>query len=258
MTEAGTGAYGIPQKMPPPDPEPFFNDIAGQPMGWLWDLCSHNDAQFLKASALLQELIAMEATWTDTEPERDEWRYRPYPLGKFGRLLWLAVQEWDKTHSVNADFLEIGCGPGTKVVFVNVVFRLDADGFDIVPKYIEAAKQLAEARDADVGLTVLDAMSADYSETAIIFNNRPFRDLDLQAKLDQKIYAEMSTGSLLMMGNQVTQPPGWRQVAQDVACTLWIKTCQCEGAEDILTAEDEAYLVCRVCGRDFSVGPDLE
>jgi len=204
----------------------------------------------------MQELIAMEATWTDQEPEGDVWRYRPYPLGKFGQLLTMARRLWEEYHTIMASFLEVGCGPGTKCVFAQEFLWVESTGFDTSEKYINAAEELATARSVDCEFFIEDAEQYDlYNEHSIIFNNRVFRDLDRQAKLDQKIYEAMEPGTFLINGNQVTQPPGWRLIAQDVAAMLWQKTCRCEGMEELLISEDEAYLTCTVCARNFSVGP---
>jgi len=240
----------------PSDPKPFPADISGQSMEWLWNACDQNQAKFNRASVAMQELIAMEATWTDQEPEGDVWRYRLYPLGKFGQLLTMARRLWEEYHTIMASFLEVGCGPGTKCVFAQEFLWVESTGFDTSEKYINAAEELATARSVDCEFFIEDAEQYDlYNEHSIIFNNRVFRDLDRQAKLDQKIYEAMEPGTFLINGNQVTQPPGWRLIAQDVAAMLWQKTCRCEGMEELLISEDEAYLTCTVCARNFSVGP---
>lgn len=233
-------------------------DISGQSMDWLWQAVDKNPAKFSRASIALQELIAMEATYTDTEPEGDVWRYRPYPLGKFAQMVEIARRKWDQTHSVMASFLEVGCGPGTKCVFAQEFLWVESTGFDTSSKYIEAAEALATARSVDCDFFVEDAENFDeWNEFGIIFNNRVFRDLDRQAALDKTIYDGMEPGAFLLNGNQVTQPPGWELIYQDIACMLWQKTCQCRGVEDILaidglTAEATEYnLVCRICGRDL-------
>jgi len=230
-------------------------------MDWLWHAVDQRQPRFNEASAAMQELMAMEATWTDTEPEGDVWRYRPYPLSKFGKLLELARREWDKYHSVMAAFLEVGCGPGTKCVFAQEFLWVESTGFDTSQKYIQAAEALATARSVDCEFFVDDAEKFDeYGEYSIIFNNRVFRDLDRQARLDQRIYASMAEGAFLINGNQVTQPPGWRLLAQDVAAMLWQKTCRCEGLEEFMRAldqEDKAIpqpdIFCSICGRSVLI-----
>ena len=68
----------------------------------------------------------------------------------------------------------------------------------------------------------------------------------------------METGSILMLGNGLTQPMamGWKPIAQDVACTVWRKQCVCAGAEDFLVAPTEEVtvpIVCTRCGRDIEI-----
>ncbi len=100
-------------------------------------------------------------------------------------------------------FLEIGCGPGTKMMLARDLFGLDVTGFDRVTEYVAAAKEQG-----------LDAWQCDafdcqaYGKFDIVFFNRPFRDRPTQAKLEKQVYSKIRRGAVVIAMNLETQPPG--------------------------------------------------
>jgi hypothetical protein len=234
-------------------------DIAGNDMTWITKL---PEDSIPGTSALLQELIGLESVSTDlSEEDAHAFGYRPYALGAFGALLQVAVQAWSESHQhASPQFLlEVGCGIGTKLVLAAKVFHLQAEGFDASLKYVQAASDLCE--EYAVGLGQVWREDARYyqgwNSYDIIFLNRPLRDYQEQLKLEETVYDEMSMGSVLILGNALSTPDGWKLLARGVAAAVFQKVCKCDGVEELLHMRDQYFgtsrAVCNVCGRAIEI-----
>lgn len=106
-------------------------------------------------------------------------------------------------------FLDVGCGPGSKVMVAKHVYGLDAHGFDIVPELV------GEARAAGLSVRVADALDWDYSGFGIIMFNRTFKDNALQARLEAKVWQQASPGTLAICAHLDAPPRGWFPVVDD-------------------------------------------
>jgi SAM-dependent methyltransferase len=232
-------------------------DIAGNDMTWILKRPTRaTDA------LVVNELIGMEAVSIDLSDEDDHaFGFRPYPLGAFGAMLDVAVAEWKDQHGpAKARFLEVGCGPGTKLVLADEVFHLFAYGFDVSPKYVQAASDLVGARDGTAGIWRQDARSFDkWRNYDIIFLNRPLRDYQDELRLELEVFGQMGVGSILILGNGLSTPDGWVKLATGVAAAVYKKVCKCYGAEDVLeidkiVAEATKYiLTCNICSRSITI-----
>jgi trans-aconitate methyltransferase len=123
--------------------------------------------------------------------------WMPSDVAQFLVLLVEAVVE-----APDKSFLEIGCGPGTKMMLARDLFGLDVTGLDRVPEYLVAAKEQ--------GLNVVECDAMDfqaYNKFGIVFFNRPFRDRPTQAKLEKLVYSKIRRGSVVICMNLETQPP---------------------------------------------------
>jgi SAM-dependent methyltransferase len=119
-------------------------------------------------------------------------------------------------------FLEVGCGPGTKMLLARELFGLDVHGFDRVPEYVAAAWEQG------LSAFVHDAAEyPDYDKYDIVFFNRPFRDRDAQRELESKIWRSMRRGAVVIAMNLETQPPDnrWLVVTDDWESRrgVWLK-----------------------------------
>jgi len=98
-------------------------------------------------------------------------------------------------------FLEVGCGPGSKSVLAGALFDLDAHGFDIDPDMVAAAA------DNGADAIVWDAMKYPaYDEPDIVYLNKPLH-LPLEAELERMVYEDMKPGAVLILANGATRPP---------------------------------------------------
>ncbi|MGA2412738.1 MAG: class I SAM-dependent methyltransferase [Candidatus Binataceae bacterium] len=242
---------------PCPDGHYAVVDIAGTQIDWIKKL---PETSWIPALNLLNELIGIEASYTNTNENDVQFGYRPYPLGTFGSLLMTARANVQQGNWARPRFLEVGCGPGTKLVLANKVFGLEVSGFDVDAQYIkDAADLLVSQTLIDFQVRVDDAEDFDdYGLFDIVFLNRPLRDYDRQLQLEQHVMSRMGNGAVLILANSLTHPPYWKCLQQAVACSVYQKTCRCYEAESYLTFPgDQANLVsCKLCGRVlWATGP---
>ncbi len=140
----------------------------------------------------------------------------PYPISQFVTYLVDAL-----TAAEGPRFLDVGCGPGTKLILAQGLFQLDAAGLEIVPEFVEAARH----RYLKVAET--DARTWDgYAGADIVFVNRPCSD---QEQLERHIMDSMKPNGVLISVNGRLTPSreGWLTVAEEYgaepACGVWAK-----------------------------------
>jgi SAM-dependent methyltransferase len=249
--------------MPCPEGHVGGVDISGTQLTWLKS--QHLQITPDKCLALMNELIGMEIVSTDMEIDEDYHGYRPYPIGKLGYLLDKILDDVDDGRDLR--FLEIGCGPGTKIYFAIKAFGLHAYGFDIDPKWTHDAHEFLAAR--GIALDVLGQPrvwredAEDFEDAAdydIVFLNRPLRNYDRESQLEQHIAASMKNGTYLVLGNGLTIPAGWKFISQDIVAQAYKKVCACEGIEEFLELHSDgdygnnilAWAICTRCGRTIN------
>ena len=110
-------------------------------------------------------------------------------------------------------FLEVGSGIGTKMLVAAHLFGLTTEG-------IEFSEELAavSAKRRCTPVYVCDALhwAGNYGDYDIVWMYRPFRDEELQAQLEQRIYSEMKPGAVLAGAALQNPPPSdWEIVVDD-------------------------------------------
>lgn len=159
----------------------------------------------------------MEAAWRKTAAGRENLAvylpWMPFPWPDFVALVAEAMPE------VQGDlFLDVGSGPGTKMMLAEEIFDLSTHGIELVPEYVKQARQL--------GLTVTeaDALGWDgYGKYDLIFFNRPFFDRDQQAQLEQQVWDGMKPGAVVIGVNLMEPPPSsWYPILDDGEVRRWI------------------------------------
>lgn len=138
--------------------------------------------------------------------------WMPFSTPAFIALLAEALAEADVTPRTRRDlvFLDIGCGPGPKMLVARDLFGLDAHGFDRREEYVKAACSLG-----------LDAKTADaetfehYGAADVLWANRVARDGQIQARIEQKMLRDMKPGATVIMANYEVVPPGWYPILED-------------------------------------------
>jgi hypothetical protein len=175
---------------------------------------------------LINEMLAMEAVTTDNTIDGSSWMFKPYPISTFGKLLDAVVTDIDPIDKCNdvlaprrLKFLEVGCGPGTKLVIAEKVFGLDAGGIDYNPEYVRDANELLQSKGCKGGAFVADAreVKVPYILADVIWLNRPFVHLELARHLEKTVLNRMHPGAYIILGNYAIDPKelGWQVIAED-------------------------------------------
>jgi hypothetical protein len=124
--------------------------------------------------------------------------WMPYNLFDFLALLFEAVPLIPD----NGRFLDVGAGPGSKMVLAREVAGLDVTG-------IEVSDTLAALGRA-IGLPVRTADArywAGYGKHDCVWLNRPLRDAVIEQALEERVRAGMAPGAVLICANTETRPP---------------------------------------------------
>jgi SAM-dependent methyltransferase len=141
----------------------------------------------------------LEKEWRGRIPDADKARcpWMPFPMSGYILLLDEAFAA-----APGNRFLDVGCGPGSKMMRARDTYGLDVTGIEIVPEYA------AEAGRHGLDVRLGDALDfKDYGEFDLIWIYRPFRDPDLEAALEDLIWDQMAVGALAMCAGLEAPPP---------------------------------------------------
>lgn len=144
--------------------------------------------------------------------------WMPFNLFDFAALLLEAVPLIPDT----ARFLDVGAGPGSKMVLARDVFGLDVHGIEILDELA------AIGRAAGVPVQTADADDwAEYEKFDCIWLNRPMRDREAEQFLEDRIWREAEPGTVVLAANTQTRPPqSWIIISDswdDLRRGAWVK-----------------------------------
>jgi SAM-dependent methyltransferase len=144
--------------------------------------------------------------WRTVKPDSRTLPWMPFQISEFVAFMTDAVAA-----SHGPRFLEVGCGPGSKLMLAETLFGLDGLGIEIDPDMTNQAVQMG-----------VKALCADalyyrrYHQADIIWLYRPFRDAEAEAELEMKIRAKMKPGAVLVGAALELDPPvKWEVVVDD-------------------------------------------
>jgi SAM-dependent methyltransferase len=146
------------------------------------------------------------------DPERTPWM--PYQPADFIGMLWECLPEIAYSKGRPPSFLDVGCGPGTKMKIAQDLFGFDAAG-------IESDETMAAEAQREFGHHAIcaDALSYSfyYGWFDVIWLYRPLRDSELETRLEASIVANMKPGAILAGGSWETDIPGlgWATIVDD-------------------------------------------
>jgi trans-aconitate methyltransferase len=173
--------------------------------------------QLQQIRAAIGAVVALDAEWRVSDAGRDNVAtylpWMPFPWPDFIALVSEALPE------VTGDkFLDIGCGPGAKMLLADVVFGLNVRGVERVPEYVKAARER--------GLVVDEADALGwkgYGDFDLVFFNRPFYDQVREVELENQVFAGLKPGAVLITANLITVPPSsWYPILNDSEVKRWI------------------------------------
>jgi hypothetical protein len=150
--------------------------------------------------------VQLDLEWQGKVAEDDR-RYTPwmpFQMFRFIALAAEAVRQLAEDGLPRGDIraLEIGCGPGPKMLVLRDLFGLDASGFDRNAEYVAAARSLglaAETADA--------AEYTGYGRAHVIWFNRVARDPEIQARIERRVWAQARPGAIIICANLEGRPP---------------------------------------------------
>lgn len=111
------------------------------------------------------------------------------------------------------EFLDVGCGPGTKMLLAKQFYGLEPQGIEIDPVMAAEARAWGSVLHADA----LEMPREGYQGWDLIWLYRPFRDPQAEAQLEYLIKDAMKPGAILAGGGWETCPAihGWYTVVDD-------------------------------------------
>src|SRR5262249_40050331 len=142
-----------------------------------------------------RELNATEQGWNLQKvryPREDAVPWLPFPMGQFVTLLteamMMAVPSGGQSVIMEEPntirFLDVGCGPGTKIRMAEALYGVKGYGIDIVPRFIAEANAhgvkalLKDAYDLPPRGTVNTMEPFGYGDFQIVYVNRPSTSQD--------------------------------------------------------------------------------
>jgi hypothetical protein len=145
--------------------------------------------------------------------------WAPYGIPGFLRLMLVALTA---AGPGNLRLLQVGCGPGTKLLLARDVLGLDAYGIERYPAYTAQWEAFA------VQAEVADAMTWDgYGDFGIIWVFRPLRSRAMEADLEARIWRQMAPGTVIAGANLTPGPASSWTAAEDsqgsARTGVWIK-----------------------------------
>lgn len=113
-------------------------------------------------------------------------------------------------------FLDVGAGPGTKMLLMRELFGMDVRGIEIDSVMAAEAAKFGNVLVADA-LDFHPNLRMWYMDPDIVWLYRPFRDPEHEAALERLIMAEMKPGAILAGGAWEICPAqwGWHTVVDD-------------------------------------------
>lgn len=168
---------------------------------------------------LLRETEELDRGWQRNAAGRDNPDYTPWmPFPVYDFIALVAEALPALPDSAGDNFLEIGCGPGTRMRLASAIYGLNAHGIDRVPEYVDEARKLG------LSAEVADALTWDgYRKADVIWFNRPIRDQELERQLEIRVWEEMAPGAVVICANLEFPPPlSWWPVLDDREVRRWI------------------------------------
>jgi SAM-dependent methyltransferase len=162
-----------------------------------------------KTRAVVRHVHETEAHWfAQGDPQSPTNPWMPFQPADFLSIMFDSVAELK-----GPEFLDVGCGPGTKMLLASHFFGLTAAGIEINPAMASAALGYGPVVRGDA----LAMAPGSYAEYDLVWLYRPFRDPLLEEQLEVRIMSEMKAGAVLAGGSWETCPAqlGWITVVDD-------------------------------------------
>jgi SAM-dependent methyltransferase len=178
---------------------------------------SKKSSQFTALSTLIADVQETEARYLLHGPRHDPvfTPWMPYQPADFLGIMWECLPQM-----TGSWFLDVGCGPGTKMQVARDVFGLEVFGIELDPAMAAEANRRVKDMYTVPAVLCGDALAAGpgaYGHYDLIWLYRPFRDAEYEAKLETLIINDMKPGAILAGGSWETDIPalGWQPIVDD-------------------------------------------
>jgi SAM-dependent methyltransferase len=140
--------------------------------------------------------------------------WMPYQPADFIGILWECLPEL--TGKV---FLDVGCGPGTKMRIAQDLLGFDVFGVEVDEEMAAEARKVFKALRPN-RIRTGDALGYSehwYGDFDLVWLYRPFRDPFKEHDLEQKIMTALKPGAILAGSSWETDPGmlGWQPIVDD-------------------------------------------
>lgn len=166
------------------------------------------DGRFHAAAAVIQDVMDVEhAAFAQGDPHSPTLPWMPFQPADFLAILFDCIPEMQAKA-----FLDVGCGPGSKMALAKHFYGLASAGIEIDPKMAADARAWGSVVTGDA----LSMPPGFYSSWDLIWLYRPFRDSTLERQLEERITREMKPGQILAGASWETDLAGkWITVVDD-------------------------------------------
>ncbi len=124
------------------------------------------------------------------DPKSPVLPWMPFQPAEFCSILFECLPEMKGNR-----FLDVGCGPGTKMLLAQNLFYLEVHGVEVDRDMACCAQEVFGTR-----VTISDALalpSGSFSDFDLVWLYRPFRDPVYETRLETRIMDELKPGAIL-------------------------------------------------------------
>ena len=156
-------------------------------------------------AAIIRTAGQVDRKWVGAVPAAGDETHTPWmPFQLFAFIALLAEAMPEITLPADGRrplMLEIGAGPGTKMLIARELFGLDVRGIERTDEYAAAARSM--------GLPVVTADAAAWADFSaeLIWFNRVFREPAAELALEARLYELAPPGTVVMCANLESRPP---------------------------------------------------
>jgi len=127
-------------------------------------------------------------------PEDGSYPFIPLRTKRFVAALSIAMELAQPNRLGRPNFLDVGCGDGTKVLIASA-FGCNASGIEHDPECVKRARSLYRR----TSIETVDALQYEhYGDFDIVYFYCPIRDTEKQILLEQRIASQVRPGTILI------------------------------------------------------------
>lgn len=152
-------------------------------------------------AAVIRVIQEIDRKWMGAVPQDAAERARNTPWMPFQLFSFISMLAEAMPEINGRRYLEVGAGPGTRLLAAQEIFGLHGTGFDVTDEYASAARSMG------LDVRTADALAwADWAGYDLVWFNRAMRG-EPQAELERRVWEQVSPGAVVMCANLESRPP---------------------------------------------------